>query len=380
MNRFDYSSAAHRVVFGAGALDQLPDLLGETGWRRLLLCTSRSQTANGTVGRLRALLGPRLVAVFDDARAHVPLEQVETAVTMALEQNVDGVIGLGGGSAVGLAKAVSFAIEEAWPAQPPEEADSLRGPRIPVLAIPTTYAGSEMTPIYGTSQAAPGVENGPRRKRTVRDPRITPRLVLYDPQLTLDLPPEVTAASGVNALAHCIEAVYSTTKNPLSTAAALRGARIIYRALPAAVAQGRSLPARAEMLAGAHLAAVAVVTASIGLHHGLCHVLGGAKDVPHGTANSIMLPHAVRFNLETEEAPLREVARALGLADPQALPDALHHFIGSLGLPQRLRDVGVAEEDLPALARMAMESTAVQNNPRPLTGPEQAEAVYRAAW
>jgi alcohol dehydrogenase class IV len=279
-------------------------------------------------------------------------------------------------------------------------------PLVPVIAIPTTYAGSEMTPIYGVTQVTDGIS----RKVTVTDAKVTPKLTLYDPELTLALPPQMTASSGINALAHCIEAVYSITRNPLSTAAALQGIGYITRALPHAVASGDDLDARTELLLGAYLAATAISTAKIGLHHGLCHVLGGTAGVPHGIANSIMLPHVMRFNADVAASELAAVARVMGLQgavqDGRAEIDselaavarvmgltgggdiqsalgaaqAVYKLIGRIGLPQRLRDVGVAEADLPHLARTALKSQAVRNNPKPITDAAQTEAVLRAAW
>src|SRR5262249_46312525 len=155
--------------------------------------------------------------------------------------------------------------------------------------IPTTYAGSEMTPVYGITHT----DQNPPRKITVRDPKIAPKLVIYDPELTLNLPPEVTASSGINAMAHCVEALYSIARNPMATAAAQSGIGHITRALPRCTANGSDGEARREMLIGSHLAAFALFTTTMGLHHGLCHVLGGSANVPHGIANAIILPHAM---------------------------------------------------------------------------------------
>lgn len=380
--QFAYISAAQQVIFGVGALAQLDEAIDGFGWQRLMLCTIPRFEASGLVGRLEAILGRRLVVVYTKVQPHVPQEQVEVATALAAAHNVDAVVGLGGGSPIGMAKAVSLALEAQRTGQPARARFPTDQPLVPVVAIPTTYAGSEMTPIYGVTQKT----NGQSRKVTVTDAKVTPKLTLYDPELTLALPPQMTASSGINALAHCVEAVYSITRNPLATAAALQGINHITHALPGAVANGDDIEARTALLLGAYLAATAVSTAKIGLHHGLCHVLGGTAGVPHGIANAIILPHAMRFNADETTPELAAVARAMGLAgdnETELAEQAAQHvyeLITQIGLPQRLRDVGIAQDDLPHLAQLALKSRAVQNNPKPITGAAQAETVLRAAW
>lgn len=382
MTNFNYTTAAQQVIFGVGALAQLGNAVAEFGWQRLMLCTIPRFQRSGLVARLEQLLGPQLVVSYAEVQPHVPQTQVEAALRLASRYNIEAVIGLGGGSPIGLAKAVSLALEAHWTGQAARAQFPTDQPLVPVIAIPTTYAGSEMTPIYGVTQLI----DGQSRKVTVTDAKVTPKLTLYDPELTLDVPPPMTASSGINALAHCVEAVYSITRNPLSTAAALQGTTYITRSLPDAVAHGSDIAARTELLLGAYLAAVAISTAKIGLHHGLCHVLGGTAGVPHGIANSIILPHAMRFNADATAPELAAVARAMGLTggtDPELAEQAaqtVYELITRIGLPQRLRDVGVAEADLPHLAQLALKSQAVQNNPKPITDAAQTEAVFRAAW
>jgi len=382
MTEFSYTSAAQQVIFGAGALAQLGGAVDKFGWQRLLLCTLGRFQSSGLVGQVEDILDRRLVAVYARVQPHVPQHQVEAALALAIEQKIDAVIGLGGGSPIGMAKAVSLALEEQRSGQPARARFPTDQPLVPVIAIPTTYAGSELTPIYGVTQ----VIDGQTRKVTVTDAKVTPKLTLYDPELTLALPPQMTASSGINALAHCIETVYSITRNPLSTAAALQGTSYITRSLPGAVANGDDIKIRTELLLGAYLAATAISTAKIGLHHGLCHVLGGTVGVPHGIANSIILPHAMRFNADVTAPELAAVARAMGLTgenEPELAEQAaqtIYELITRIGLPQRLRDAGVAEADLPRLAQLALKSRAVQNNPKSITDAAQAEAVFRAAW
>jgi maleylacetate reductase len=382
MSEFNYVAAAQQVVFGVGALEQLGDLVYGFGWQRLMLCTIPRLRTSGQVTRLETILGSRLVTDFSEVRPHVPQDQVAAAQAIATAHDVDAVIGLGGGSPIGMAKAVSLALETQRTGKLARARYPNDQPLVPVVAIPTTYAGSEMTPIYGVTQLVDGVS----RKVTVTDTKVTPKLTLYDPELTVSLPPQMTASSGVNALAHCVEAVYSISRNPLATSAALQGISYITQARAHAVADGKDMEARTALLKGAYLAATAVSMAKIGLHHGLCHVLGGTAGVPHGIANGIMLPHAMRFNTDATASQLAGVARAMGIAGrnevvlAEKAAQAVYELIAEVGLPQRLRDVGVEEAALAHLARVALESRAVQNNPKPITNTAQTEAVFRAAW
>jgi maleylacetate reductase len=330
-------------------------------------------------------LGERLAAIYERTQAHVLDFQLAEALELAVQANIEAIIGLGGGSPIGLAKAVAAALEQQRTGQPVTAKTPTEQPLIPVIAIPTTYAGSEMTPVYGVTHHQP---DGSNRKITVKDVKIAPKLVIYDPALTLNLPASITAGTGVNALAHCIEAVYSRTRNPLSTAAALSGIRAINQALPRCYTQGHELSARTQMMLGAHLAGSSLATVVMGLHHGLCHILGGTAGVPHGIANAIILPHAMRFNLDATTPFLAQVAEALGVAtrdkSAEVLAEAAIHtvaeLIGQLGLPQHLRETGITQADLPYLAQLALKSNAVQQNPKLLTDAAEAEAIFRAAW
>jgi maleylacetate reductase len=389
---FRYVAYAQEIIFGPGTLARLREAIDRFGWRRLLLCTTGSARRAGRVAQVERILGDSLRATYDHVQPHVPEAQVAEALAQALQHDVDAVIGLGGGSPIGMAKAISQGLEEqrAGAGTAPAMAAPTDQPLVPVIAIPTTYAGSEMTAVYGVTRQKPG---GPALKVTVTDPKVAPKLVIYDPELTLDLPPDLTASTGINALAHCVEALYSITRHPLSTAAALGGMRAIARALPRCHAAPHDLEARTELLAGAHLAGASLASAAMGLHHGLCHVLGGTAGVPHGIANSIILPHAMRFNADALVPPPPaetwgvQASAALGLplaAGPEsaalAAADRVYELIGKLGLPQHLRQAGVSEADLPRLAQLAFESRTVQNNPKPVGSPGALEALLRAAW
>src|SRR6266487_1857014 len=388
MNEFRYTSYAQEIIFGVGSLARLGETVERFHWRRLMLCSTASMRRGGHIASLEEALGTRLVAIYEHVQPHVPDFQVVEALALASETEVDALIGMGGGSSIGMAKAVSLALEEKGTGRPARAAFPTDQPLVPVVAIPTTYAGSEMTPIYGITYHG----DGSARKATISDAKVTPKLTVYDPLLTLNLSPEMTASTGINALAHCIEALYSITRNPLATSAALSGVRSIYTALPRCYAAGDDLEARTEMLIGAFLAGTALAHVTMALHHGLCHALGGTASVPHGVANSIILPHAMRFNMDVTASQLAQAAEAMGVsrdtsgpyADDEAvarkLVQRIYDLIGQMNLPQRLRDVGVNEADLPHLAQVALQSRTVQSNPKPITDAAQIEAVLRAAW
>lgn len=386
MSSFAYTSAAQQIIFGERSLAQLGDAVKGFGWQSVLLCTSPSSRTNGIIAQLETVLGERLVAVYDQVASHVPEDQVAQAVALGERYGVDAAIGLGGGSSIGMAKATSMQLEANRTRQSSVYAHyPTEQPLVSTIAIPTTYAGSEMTPIYGISRQLP---DGSTKKVTVKDVKITPKLVIYDPILTLGLPASLTASTGINALAHCVEAVYSVTRHPLSSAAALAGIGIIRRALLACYREGGNVPARTDLLLGSHLAGVALATVQMGIHHGSCHILGGSAHVPHGVANAIMLPHVMRFNLDAVTQQLAQVAEAMGihrnglteLEVAEKGVEAVFRLIRELNLPHRLRDVGVAESDLPKLAREMINSKTVQQNPKPLGDLAMAESFLWQVW
>ncbi|HZQ06215.1 MAG TPA: iron-containing alcohol dehydrogenase [Anaerolineae bacterium] len=356
MTDFRYLTYPQEILFGANTFRQVREVLEQYHTSRAMLVTTHSQRANGTVLRLTAALRETLVAVFDAVQPHVPQANVDASVSLAQEHSADVLIALGGGSPIGVAKATSQAIAS----------QSINA--LPIIAIPTTYAGSEVTPVFGVTRL---VNNVPI-KVTVNDPAIVPRVVIYDPLLTLDLPREMIASTGINAFAHCVEAVYSISRNPLSTAAALQGAQKIYAALPRCYQNGSDLDTRTEMLSGSYLAGISLANVAMGLHHGVCHVLGGTAGIPHGITNAIVLPHAIRFNADVCAPELAQIARAMNLppADDETLAHAAADHIATLvaqmNLPTRLRDAGIREQDLPTLAQLAFKNRNVQNNPKPI--------------
>jgi maleylacetate reductase len=330
--KFTYDQPAHRVIFGVGALDQLADEVTRAGIHRALVVSTPDRRFVDDVMRR---LGGLSSGVYANAVMHVPVETAREARSYARELNADGCVAIGGGSSIGLAKAIALEIE------------------IPIVAIPTTYAGSEMTSIYGLSDA--GV------KRTGRDRRVLPRTVLYDPALTLPLPPRVAGPSGMNALAHCVEALYAQDANPVITLVAAEGIRALSRSLPAVVDNPADLEARTDALYGAWLGGTALGAVGMAIHHKLCHTLGGSFNLPHAEVHSVILPHAAAFNREAASAAMRTAAAALGTTDAAR---GLFDLAVRIGAPTSLKAIGMPEDGLDRAATLA--TTNPYYNPRPV--------------
>jgi len=330
---FTYVSLASRVVFGAGSVAQLAAEVDRLGARRALVLSTPGRAAD--VKRIAATLGARYAGLYDKAVMHTPLEVAQDARRVAQELDADCCVAVGGGSTIGLGKAIALTTG------------------LPVLAVPTTYSGSEMTPIQGFTEG--GI------KRTQRDAKMLPKTVIYDPELTLGLPLATSAASGMNAIAHCVEALYALGANPVVTLMAEEGIRALAAAVPAIVRDPRDAKARSEALYGAWLAGVCLNT-GIALHHKLCHTLGGTWNLPHAETHAIVLPHAVRYNRDAAPEAMARIARALGAKEAAT---GLYDLEVKLGLKMKLADLGIAEGDLERAAKIALD--APYPNPAPIT-------------
>jgi maleylacetate reductase len=363
------------IVLGPGSTDRLGSYLETIGARRAYLISGRS-LAEGAAGiRVRKALAGRLVGAYAGVRPHVPIDTADEVADEATAVQADVLVGLGGGSPIGTAKAASFRMQGAT------TQDASRA-TCRVVAIPTTYAGSEVTSTFGTSDRSTG------RKEVIRDSRIRPRLALYDPELAVETPPDLTASTGVNALAHCVEGLYSRDAREVERAVAVRSATLLVKHLPASVLRPDDVIQRYRLFEASMDAGLVLERAGMGVHHGLCHVLGGRYNAPHGVLNAIVLPHAMRFNLPVAAAAYRRLAPALGLGGdgaesngiPEQVCDTTTDFIRQFRLPSRLRDLGIPQADLQSLAEEAMKSSAVRHNPRTLRGPADALEILEAAW
>jgi maleylacetate reductase len=332
MLQFTYEALPGRVVFRAGALQSLASEAARLGTRALVLCTPEQRSL---AQHAAELLGERAVGIFDQARMHVPVETVDAACEVAQSLRADVCVAVGGGSTTGLGKAIALRQS------------------LPILAVPTTYAGSEMTPIWGLTEG--GV------KRTGRDLRVLPRTTLYDPLLTLTLPPGLSGTSGMNAMAHCVEGLYSETANPLVSLMAEEGIRALGRSLPLVVRDPGDVEARSDALYGAWLGGVTLGSVGMALHHKLCHTLGGTFNLPHAETHTIVLPHALAYNASAAPDAVRRIARALGAENAVR---ALFDLIVTIGAPTALKQIGMPADGIERAVELA--TTHPYYNPAPI--------------
>jgi maleylacetate reductase len=336
---FTYEALPTRIVFGAGAArTEIAAEVGRLGVTRLLLVASERDAER--VQEIVAPLGGKVAASFTAVREHVPVATAEAARAAAADARADAVLSIGGGSTVGAAKAVALTA------------------RIPVVAVPTTYSGSEVTAVWGLT------EDG--RKTTGTDPAVLPRVVVYDPELTASLPRDLAVASGFNALAHGVETFWAPRRNPVSTAIAGDGI--------AALVAGLRTDDPAALLRGAWLTATGFAATGAGLHHKLCHVLGGLG-LPHARTHAVVLPHVLAFNAPAAPDAVARVARALGVDDPVR---GLRDLADEMGVPRGLRDLGLREEQVDEVAALT-EPAVPKDNPVPIGGGALRRLVC-AAW
>ena len=345
MNDFIYTVLPARVVFGAGKLATIREEVEAIGsTRALVLCTPPQRTQAEQVAEL---LGSRLAGIHDGAQMHVPIEGARKARELAAELEADCAVAIGGGSTIGLGKAIA-----------------LEAP-IPIIAIPTTYAGSEMTPIYGITEGG--------LKRTGRDVRVLPRSVIYDPDLTMTLPLNMSLVSGMNAIAHAAEGLYARDGNPVMSLMAEEGIRALAEGMPTLVNAPDDREARAQCLYGAWLCGTVLGNVGMALHHKLCHTLGGSFNLPHAETHTIVLPHALAYNSAATPDAMARIAAAIGASDA---PGGLHQLAVELGVPTALRDLGVKESDLDRACEIALANP--YWNPRPIEAAPLRDLLQRA--
>ena len=368
--RWSHTGYPQRIHFGSGSLDQVADVVKEVGGRRVMLVTTSGRMASEDGERLVRRLGRQLVSTFAGATSHVPTTTVQAAVRQAGADDVDMLVSYGGGSCADLGKAVCFFVEQQAGTPGASYADR---PGLPHIAIPTTYSGAELTPFFGMTDTAS------RRKTGAGGPTIAPRAAIYDPIVTLDMPVRVSAETGMNALAHGVEAAYSPGRTPEAEAIALACITGVASSLPDVVDDPIDPEARARMLSASVLGGRCLQNAGMGVHHGLAQLVGGRTGMPHGLANAVLLAHALRFNAGDPALyePLARIGAALGdEGDPAGAVDRLRE---RLDLPARLSDCGFTEEDLDAVVRMSQSSPSIKGNPRPVSE-DEARQILEAAW
>ena len=341
-----YESWGQRVIFGSG--NSRTDVAAEVasfGSPRVLVVAAKPEAA--IAKEICADLS--VVGVFDAIKPHIPADVAAGVRAAVREHSVDLMVSVGGGSTTGAAKAAALTTG------------------VPILAVPTTYAGSEATPVWGLTDGG--------RKLTGTDPRVLPRVVVYDAALMLTLPTRLSVTSGLNALAHCVDSWWAPRNNPISSALAGEGARWLIDALPRIVADGGDVEARRNLLFGTYLGAVAFAGAGSGLHHKICHVLGGAYDMEHSAMHAVVLPHVVGFNMPVAEDAAQRLGAALpGRGEPLA---GLLELYGQLNPPASLAELGLAETDIEEAAGLVLEQVPA-TNPRPVSLRQIRELLGRA--
>jgi maleylacetate reductase len=334
MLSFVYDALPSRVIFGAGSLDKLTEEIERLGVSKaLVLCTPEQRdTGIDILDRL----GVRGAGLFYRATMHVPIEIAQQARDEAAHLSADCCVAVGGGSTTGLAKAIALTTG------------------LPIVAVPTSYAGSEMTPIWGLTEG--GI------KKTGRDARVLPKTVLYDPALTLTMPPMLSATSGMNSVAHCVEALYAKDANPIVSMIAEEGIRAMAKSLPSVVKHPHNIESRSRALYGAWLGGIALGAVGMALHHKLCHTLGGTFTLPHAETHTVILPHAVEYNASAAPEAMARAARALGA---ESAAQGLYDLAVALGAPVSLRALGMPPDGLGRAAELAVQNPYF--NPRPVT-------------
>jgi maleylacetate reductase len=346
VSHFIHEALPARVVFGRGTLRQLPEEADRLKLERILVVSTAAQDSQAYEVARR--LESRVAAVFPGAVMHTPTEVTDTALDLALARHVDGVVAIGGGSAVGLSKAIALRTD------------------LPQLVIPTTYAGSEATPILG--------ETNQGEKITQRSMKVLPESILYDVDLTMGLPVSMSMTSGLNAMAHAAEALYSPDRNPLIDLMAEAGLGALIFALPRIRARSDDVEGRSDALYGAWMCGSCLGSVGMALHHKICHTLGGTFGLPHAEMHAVMLPHTLAYNLAAVPDVRERLARLFGQRNPIV---ALEDFARGLGVPRALRDLGMPEEGIGVAADLAVKRP--YPNPRPIER-EAVRAMLARAW
>lgn len=321
MNLFVYNANRGRVIFGRGSLRQLSGEAERLSAKRLLLICAPSQADPAAI--IVSELGDRLVGIFPRPAMHTPIEVTEEALRLLRSSGADGIVAVGGGSAIGLAKALALRTD------------------LPQIVIPTTYAGSEVTPVIGETK------DGAKSTQTTL--KVLPEVVIYDPNLSATLPKAISVTSGFNAMAHAVEALYARERNPIISLLAVEGCRALFEALPAIATNPGDIEARDSALYGAWLCGVCLGSVGMALHHKLCHTLGGTFGLAHAPTHTVILPHALAYNRPAARPQLDMLVPLLGENPARRLFD----LAASLDAPQSLRELGMPEAGIGPAAIIA---------------------------
>lgn len=345
MMGFEYNALPWNIIFGAGTVKKLPAELKKRGYSKVLILSTPGQKENAN--KVIKILGAQVIGLFDKAKMHVPMKTVESAALMAAELDADCTVSIGGGSTTGLGKALSLKYN------------------LPNIAIPTTYAGSEMTNIWGITE-----EN---RKVTGRDDVVVPRQIIYDPELTLTLPASIVGPSGLNAMAQAVVNIATDMPNPIVSSMACEAIKFISTYLPKIISDPTDIDARAHVLYGASMAGAALGTGTTSLHHKLCHTFGGTFNTPHAETHAILLPHSVAYNARVTSIGTNKIAEIMQVKNAAI---GIHELAKKVGSPTSLKEIGIKKEDLDKAVTVAMEMSI--NNPEPVTADRLRQLLENA--
>jgi maleylacetate reductase len=355
MAEWTHTGYAQQIVFGPGSVRRLPELLRTIGIRRVMLVTTQGRLGSEDGARLVRAIGSALASTFAEVESHVPTPTVQRAHRQARADAVDGIVSLGGGSCADLGKAVNYFTEQESGTPSTAWVDRAA---LPHVSIPTTYSGAELTAGFGMTDPETRTKSG------AGGPTCVPIAAVYDPELTRSTPGRVSAETGMNALAHCVETLWATKRSPEAEAIALAGARRIVAALPLVIDDPEDVAVRASMFEGAVLGGRCLQNMSGGVHHGLAQLVGGRTGMAHGLANAVLLPHTIRFNQPHVPEAIARLGEAIGSDDPAT---TIAELVARLGLPTQLGDCGATLEDVEAVAAQAPRHGPIAGNPVPVT-------------
>lgn len=372
-----------KIVFGEGSSGDTESEMSTLGCKRAVIITDKGIVAAGLVNRIASSLGSKCAGIFDDVPQDTGIEVVNAGADYARRNGADVVISIGGGSVIDTAKGICILLTEGGTLDDFEGIQMLTRPQMPHIVIPTTAGtGSEVTWIAVIMDKEKG------QKRLIVEYFNAPRVAILDPRMTEKLPPLLTSSTGMDAMCHAVESLYSLSRQPVSDGLAMQAVRLLAKYLPVCVEQGSDLAARGQVQIAATMAGWAFGNSMVSLNHALAHSLGAVCHLPHGIANGILLPHCMRFNLEESIGPLSLVAESMGVRDrnmpeseaAEAAIDEMAAFTKKIKHPQRLSEMGVTESDLEKAAELCLFDGAITYNPRIITDKSEALEILRSAF
>ena len=324
--QFEYTPVPSKAVFGKNSTMKLREEVEALGGTRVMIACTKNMVAR--ISHILDDMGDMVVSIYDKAEAHCPEHIALGAVKEFNDTNCDIVVVIGGGSTIGIGKAITLRTDA------------------PLIVVATTPCGSESTPIHGMLIG--------NKKKTGRDRKVIARTSIYDPVLTTSMNAHLTGTIGMNSLAHCIEALYAQVKSPVSDIMAVEGIKALTQGLPESIKSPDNLDAREQVLYGGMLSGYCVTLAGIAIHHKLCHVLGGHHGIPHGESNSVVLPYAVAYNESAAPEAMKKIRNAMGT---DSASGGIYDFATIIGVPKSLKELGMNESDLDLAAKETVERT-----------------------